>query len=168
MKPVVQRIGTAVAALVLVGGVSGCGAGQDAYSQKWYNPAEGVNADAGDVAIRDLLVVTDDEGTVSVVGTLLNQADDEDELVEMFVDDQVADFTDAIELPSGTPVLLGSEGTRAIVTGLGDEAASGSSVEIELRFQSAPRTTVSTFVVADDGIYADYGPTEEPTAEAGG
>ncbi len=167
VKPV-QRIGIAVAALVLVGGVSACGSGRDAYTQKWYNPAEGINADAGDVDVRDLVVVTNGEGAVSVVGTFINQGDD-DRLVEVMVDGQQAELSPrAVELPSGSPVHLGQGDTRADVSGLSDGAVPGTGAEVELRFQSAPRTTVSTYVYEAEGIYDDLGPTAQPTAVAEG
>ncbi len=167
MKPL-QRLGIAVAALVVVGGVSACGSGKDASTQKWYNPAEGINADAGAVDIRDVVAVTDGDGAVSVVASLINQGDD-DQLVEVTVDGQQAELSPrTVNLPNGTLVHLGSDDTRADVTGLGDEVMAGLSVDVEMRFESAPRTTVSTYVYAADGIYAGFGPTARPTAVAEG
>lgn len=62
---------TAVASALLLG-TAGCGVVVETATLKHYEPSDGVSANVGDLAIRNLLVITNDVGDASLVGTIVN------------------------------------------------------------------------------------------------
>ena len=62
MKLVLRRQLTALVTMsVLSLAAVGC-ANVRAQTQEWYEPADGVSTDTGDIAIRNVLLVADEEG----------------------------------------------------------------------------------------------------------
>ncbi|SDU43211.1 PT domain-containing protein [Jiangella alkaliphila] len=170
MKVAVRRLVLA-AAPVLVMGVAGCSIHEQ--TQRWYSADNGVNADAGDIGLRNVQVVSDGGGTATVIATLTNRGGSDDELVEVIIGDVTADLADGpVQLPVSGVADLGPDADR--VDGFDVEADPGHTVTVEFRFDSAPRTTVHALVRPAEGAYAEALPaepvreTEEPGDEPTG
>jgi hypothetical protein len=138
-----------VLALVL----TGCGSIRT-QTQQWYTPADGVNAEAGDIAIRNVLVVATESGDASTVLATFANRGDEDHLVDVRVGDATATPTGGdLTIPANGYASLGPGGTRVDVDGA--DTLPGTFVEVEFLFESAPRTAVEALVQAAEGDYED-------------
>ncbi|PSL02480.1 hypothetical protein CLV30_110133 [Haloactinopolyspora alba] len=157
--------------------VAGCSIHEQ--TQGWYAPANGVNADAGQVGLRNVLVVAGSGGRATVLAALSNEGTTADALVGVSVGDTQAELEGgAIEIPSNGHATVGPSAHRADVQSV--DAVPGRMIEVEFRFERAPRVTVDALVETAEGMYADALPggstptgvedgemagTEEPTAE---
>jgi hypothetical protein len=65
------RWGALLAAIVLLLGVSACG--KDVQTNKPYTPSEGINLDVGDVAIRNVLIISRTRGSGIVSASLMSR-----------------------------------------------------------------------------------------------
>jgi 1-aminocyclopropane-1-carboxylate deaminase/D-cysteine desulfhydrase-like pyridoxal-dependent ACC family enzyme len=149
----VKRVLAAIAVLVVAALLGGC-ANRNAATQKFYTPADGVNAQADNIAIRNVVVVSDGGGTASLLATFVRQQGEDDRLVGVQIDGRAATLTPSeIELPLGTAVTVGVGELSAEVTGADVEP--GGIAEVEFRFQRAPRTSVEAFVFPPDYVYLD-------------
>lgn len=156
MKVAVRRLVLA-AVPVMVLGVAGCSIHEQ--TQRWYPADNGVNTEAGEIGLRNVQVISDGEGTATVVATLTNRGDAEDELVEVRIGDVAADLADGpVQIPVSGVTDVGPNGER--VDGFDVEADPGHTVTIEFRFGAAPRTTVHALVRPAEGLYAEALPAE--------
>lgn len=156
MKVAVRRLVLAAVPVVVLG-VAGCSIHEQ--TQRWYPADNGVNVDAGEIGLRNVQVIADGEGTATVVATLTNRGDAEDELVEVLIGGVAADLADGpVEIPVGDVADLGPDADR--VDGFDVEANPGHTVSVEFRFGAAPRTTVQALVRPAEGAYAEALPAE--------
>ncbi|WP_157553476.1 hypothetical protein [Jiangella gansuensis] len=183
MKLGVRRLALAAVPVLTLSGIAGCSMSEQ--TQRWYTPTDGVNAEAGDIGLRNVQVVSDGEGRATLIATLANAGGESDELTEVLIGDVPAELSgDTLEIPARGTAVVGPDNDR--VDGLGVEAEPGRTVAVEFRFGSAPRTTVRALVrpAEDDLAEAlpdnpgreedepdagdDAGPTDAPTqGEAG-
>ena len=144
-----------VFASVLLLGLVAAGCGEVREQTQWSGGRmQGVNTDAGEIAIRDVVVVSDIDGQQATVLAMLVNSGDEDELVRVRVGSVEAEPEGgSLTIPAGGAARLGPDGTRLDAEGV--DVQPGMRVEVELVFGSAPRATVDTLVQAADGVYAD-------------
>ena len=148
----------AVSALALT--LTGCGSIRT-QTQQWYTPADGVSAEAGDIAVRNVVVVADESGAESTITATFANRGEEDQLFEVRVGDATATPTGGdLTIPADGYTTLGPGETRVDVEGA--DAVPGTFVEVVFRFERAPRTTVEALVQAAEGEYEDAltGPRE--------
>ncbi|TDC46734.1 hypothetical protein E1212_26140 [Jiangella ureilytica] len=159
MKVAVRRLlVAAVPVLALALSAAGCGIHEQ--TQRWYPADNGVNTEAGDIGLRNVQVISDGEGTATVVATLTNRGAAEDELVEVRIGDVTAELADGpVEIPVSGITDLGPDGDR--VDGFDVDADPGHTVAVEFRFGAAPRTTVRALVRPAEGQYAEALPAEQ-------
>jgi hypothetical protein len=146
----------AVLALVLLVGLVAAGCGAVREQTQWsVDRTDGVSGTAGDIGIRNALVVADDEGRqATVIAMFDNARGSADELVSVRVGGRdVEPEGGPLEIPAGGNVSLGPDRTRLDVTGA--DAQPGRRVELEFIFANAPRASVSALVQRAEGIYAD-------------
>jgi hypothetical protein len=157
-----QSVTALVALVVLAFALASCGSVRT-QTQQWYTTADGVSAEAGDIAVRNVVVVADESGDRStVIATFANRGDEDDELVEVRVGDVTATPTDGdLTIPADGYASLGPDETRLDVQGA--DTVPGEFVEVDFRFGSAPRTTVDALVQQAEGAYEDALP---PPSEA--
>ncbi|WP_157574751.1 hypothetical protein [Jiangella muralis] len=165
MKVAVRRL-VLVAAPVLMLGAAGCSIQEQ--TQRWYSADNGINAEAGDIGLRNVQVVSDGDGTATVIATLTNRGDNDDELAEVLIGDVPAELADGpLDLPVRGVADLGPDADR--VDGFDVDTVPGYTVSVEFRFENAPRTTVQALVRPAEGAYAEALPAqpapdqEEPT-----
>ncbi len=155
-----------LAALVTIVGLTlaatGC-AGVRAQTQEWYEPADGVSSEAGDIGVRNALIVADEDGAVATVLATFANTGEDDELVEVHVGDRIATpTTGPVEIPAGGYARIGPDDARVDV--FGADVRPGQFVDVEFVFLDAPRAQVQALVQRAEGDYeAALDGAEEPT-----
>jgi hypothetical protein len=143
-----------LAAAVAIVGLSMLAAGcaSRAQTQQWYEPADGVSTDAGEIAVRNVLLVADEDGSVAtVLATFANEGPD-DELVEVRVGDRIAVPSEGpLVIPEDGFARLGPDDTRLDV--FGADALPGQFVDVHFVFEEAPRAEVDALVQLAEGEY---------------
>jgi hypothetical protein len=151
MRPVRRRDAALVALPVLGLALAGCGSVQE-QTQQPYDPTDGVSAEAGDIAIRNVLVVADEDGDAATVFASFANRGSDDRLVEVRVGDTDATPTGgSLDIPGGGYASLAPESTRLDIAGADTEP--GGFVEIEFLFDDAPRVSVDAMVRPAEGGY---------------
>lgn len=177
-----------VAAAATLPLVTGCAANFGAQTQVQYQPAVGSDDRSTDIYILNALVVADDSGDGTLVGTLLNQATCPDYMVNLQAADNagggietsqlppaqsvtsttcpdVQPPTSGIALASQQPAKLPDDGQIQLH---GDAVAPGTFLTLTLRFQQAGPIEIDVPVVAESAIYdgITVGPIEQPASSA--
>lgn len=149
-RTVVRRAVVALPILALA--VAGCSIHEQ--TQTWYAPADGVNAEAGSIGLRNVLVVSDgDEATV--LASMANSGTTDDELVGVTIGDVAAAPAEPVAVPGNGYASVGYSQNHTRVDVTGAEADPGSMVTLEFQFAAAPRVEVDAFVRPASGVYAD-------------
>ncbi len=68
---------TIAAAVVTVLTLTGCGFSTPVATMKPYDPSDGVGADIGDLALRNVLLIANDNSEATLIMTVVNRADDD-------------------------------------------------------------------------------------------
>jgi hypothetical protein len=123
-------------------------------TQGWYDATDGGSADAGPIEIRNILVVASADGEATLIASFINDGGP-DSLVEVTIGEGVATpESGPLELTPDAATNVGpTSDTRVDLAGTG--AVPGLTVDVEFKFESAPRVSVNTIVAEDVGIYAD-------------
>lgn len=138
-------------------------------TQGWHPRYDGQPAEAGDIGLRNVLVVTSDNGQATVLTSFANRGA-EDQLVEV----QVGNVT---ATPPNGPLEIPARGYASLAAGSdqiqvsGADLTPGRLVEVEFRFAKAPRVSVDALVKEAAGRYADVTfpeptGTETPTTDS--
>ena len=140
--------GAAVVVAVLV--LSSCGARFGAQTDQVYNPAVGVDDRSGSVDVINALVVSGADGSGTVVATLVNndqQDDDTLRTVSGAGDDAGLTVTVAGEtaIPAGGLLNLATDGRASI---RGERVVPGNFVELSFSFDRGAAVKVDTPVVS--------------------
>jgi copper(I)-binding protein len=175
-----SRSAHAALASVLVGTIplmSACGAGQNAPTRLEYSVAEGVQANAGNVVLRDLLLTADVGDTLAgatslaLHGVIGNNSGTDDQLTKVTAADGTtaaaafvtvtpsaspspspsASTTAApttTKIPVGSSLTIGGNGVQLEVTGLKSAVLPGSLVSLTFAFRQSGSVTVAVPVYA--------------------
>ncbi len=151
LPPRAKSIAAAGAALLLPLSVSAaCSASFGAQTLQPYQSAEGVNADSGSLAVRNVLVLADAEGKGVLHGVIVNRGTTDDRLASITADPSAAGVTvsgsQEPPLPAGAAVPLGTSSEAITVNG----AKPGQMVKLTLTFADAGPVTRDVPVLADD------------------
>jgi len=142
--------------------LAGCSAGFDATSSKPYSPADGVQADSGDLRVLNALVVVGDDGSTGTVSAaVVNRGDRDDRLTGVTSPGATILLTGSGDLAAGGAVTLGS-GTDPSATATGLRKGAGQSITMTFSFTRSEPITIRTVVVAATGIYTDLAPSASP------
>jgi hypothetical protein len=167
-----------ISALVIAGlalSLSGCGAGQNASTRQISQVTDGVEAsvtqDGNNIKIVNLLVVAAPGGNAVLVGTIVNNGDEEDFLLGAAINGTTATYMGINVLPKSTPIIFEGERANAKVTLGGFGAPAGSRVQVGLFFAKAGVVTLDAIVREARDEYAGITagetlvtPTPSPTA----
>lgn len=145
------RMACVVALVVLVGTVAGCGMDRQATQRRW-DLTDGVSADAGDVAVRNVVVVADGDGPGRVLASFVNRGVT-DRLGDVRVNGTSAEFDSGPVELTRREVSLRLDTPRVDVDDLDPQP--GHHAEVRFIFANAPRVTVNALIRQDTGIYAD-------------
>jgi hypothetical protein len=153
-----RRVVTAFLIALLTISLSGCGAGLNAETRNLKQVTDGVEAaittNGNNIKVVNLLIVETAAGAGVLVGTLVNSMDQEDTLLGLAINGQVATLTGTNALAKNTPVIF--EGPRAnakaVVPVLGAKA--GESIQVTLFFARAGEVTVQAIIRDQRDDYA--------------
>jgi hypothetical protein len=126
-------------------GLTGCGF--NAPTDQVYNPAVGVNVQEGEVDVLNTVIVSGDDGTGTVVVTLANNNQDED--------DALAGVTgEGVQVEVGGDTTIPAGGVLVLDDGLlrvtGETVTPGAFVPLRFEFDRARSLRVDVPVVASD------------------
>jgi hypothetical protein len=131
----------------------GCGDVRE-QTQVWREPPHGTSATAGEVVIRNALVVTDSQGNATLYASFANHGDTADALTGVVVGGtETSPVGGEINLPVGSVTSVSPDNARVDVSEFDVEP--GRLVDIQFVFANAPRTTVEAIVQPNEGSYAD-------------
>jgi copper(I)-binding protein len=153
-----RRVLTAFLIALLTISLSGCGAGLNASTRNITQVTDGAEAtittDGNNIKVVNLLVVETAEGAGVLVGTLVNSKDQEDALLGMAINCQVATVTGTNALAKNTPVIFEgpSANAKAVVLVLGAKA--GQSIQVSMFFARAGQVTVQALIRDQRDDYA--------------
>ena len=156
--------------------LSGCGAGPNASTRQVREVTDGVEAsitkDGNDIKIVNLLVVAAAGGNAVLVGTVVNNSDNEDALLGVAINGTTATYTGKNVLPKNSPIIFEGPSANAKVVLGGFGAPAGSRVQVGLFFAHAGAVTVDAIVrdtrdtyanVTADGSLATATPSPTPS-----
>ena len=153
-----RRVVTAFFIALLTISLTGCGAGLNASTRNIKQVTDGVeatvNTDGNNIKVVNLLVVETAQGAGVLVGTLVNSLDQEDALLGVAINGQVATVTGSNVLAKNKPVIFEgpSANIKAVVPVLGAKA--GESIQITLFFARAGEVSVQAIIRDQRDDYA--------------
>ncbi len=152
------------AAAVLL--LTSCGVDVNSQTQLEYTPADGVQAEAGELSVRGVVVVSAGDGSARVLAGIANNGASADQLVGLDVAGVSVELpADGLQLPPDGFASLGIEGApSSVASGTPETVAPGRFVPVTFVFAAAPRVSVDALVQSPDGIYATLAPTPVPTS----
>lgn len=156
MSTLRRRVAVA-ALLLLVPALAACGFGEQ--TDQVYQAATGVNDRSGQVWILNGTIVSDQDGTGTFAGTLVDQSQAKP---AKLVDVSGAEGSVSVTIPAGQVANLGSTGQIRLSD---PKITQGAFVPVTFTFDNGQITTVSLPVVDHSGDYAGVpvGPTASPT-----
>ena len=153
-----RRVLTASLIATLTLALSGCGAGLNAETRNLKQVTDGVeatvNTDGNNIKVVNLLVVETAEGAGVLVGTLVNSLDQEDALLGVAMNGQIATVTGSNVLAKNKPVIFEgpSANIKAVVPALGAKA--GQRVQVTMFFARAGEVSVQAIIRDQRDDYA--------------
>lgn len=161
-----RLVSTAVLSLGLLSTTGGCG--MNVQTTNPYTPAIGVNFDAGDIQIRDLIIVSRAKGSGFLAATFTGNG--QDSLISLGGTATKSDGSDGAPLVFAMkgPVAIGTTKPvvltdRPLITVTSADLQPGLTARMVLRFKKAGETTTNAPVV--DGTLPQYR-TISPTPSA--
>lgn len=136
--------------------LTGCGAGQTASTRMIKQVTDGVEGQANEIRIRNLLVVKQVDGAGVLIGTLVNWSDEADAITSITIEGQQAVISaKTLELKKNAPVIFvgDSANADAYVAQLNDVV--GHRIPVVINFAKASPITLDALILQADGIYAD-------------
>jgi len=153
-----RRLVTAFLIALLTISLTGCGAGLNASTRNIKQVTDGVeatvNTDGNNIKVVNLLVVETAQGAGVLVGTLVNSLDQEDALLGVAINGQVATVTGSNVLAKNKPVIFEgpTANAKAVVLALGAKA--GQSVQVTMFFARAGEVSVQAIIRDQRDDYA--------------
>jgi len=153
-----RRVVTAFLIALLTISLSGCGAGLNAETRNLKQVTDGVEAaittNGNNIKVVNLLIVETAAGAGVLVGTLVNSMDQEDTLLGLAINGQVATLTGTNALAKNTPVIFEgpSANAKAVVPVLGAKA--GQRVQVTMFFARAGEVSVQAIIRDQRDDYA--------------
>ena len=153
-----RRVVTALLIATLAVSLSGCGAGLNAETRNLKQVTDGVEAaittNGNNIKVVNLLIVETAAGAGVLVGTLVNSMDQEDTLLGLAINGQVATLTGTNALAKNTPVIFEgpTANAKAVVPVLGAKA--GQRVQVTMFFARAGEVSVQAIIRDQRDDYA--------------
>ena len=153
-----RRVLTTLLIATLTVSLSGCGAGLNASTRHIKQVTDGIDTaittDGNNIKVVNLLVVETAEGAGVLVGTLVNSLDQEDALLGVAINGQIASLTGSNVLAKNKPVIFEgpSANIKAVVPVLGAKA--GQRVQVTMFFARAGEVSVQAIIRDQRDDYA--------------
>jgi hypothetical protein len=142
-----------VLAAAVITGTTGCTLSAEIATMKEYDPSDGVGADIGDLALRNILLISNDAGEANLVMTVVNTSG-EDVTLNVQFDRGSARVTESLELPAVPErTRIGDDPSAGILMS-GPELIVGGLFPVYFEYGSVPGELV--FVPVLDGTLPEY------------
>lgn len=158
-----RALAVPVIAAALLLGTAGCGVFVPTATMKQYSAGDGLNVNVGKLELRNVMVITDESGDASLVGTIVNDSTNVQYVTAQF---QTATPVDVkFVAPEGITKIGIADGNPVVLRGTALTAGQ----YIEIYFQYGGEDGVGVSIPVWDGTnpnYAPYAPslyTPEPT-----
>jgi len=156
-RPSTRRVSTVLAGVALAAVTAGCQVNSPVQTDVQYVPADGVPADVGQLAVRDLALIGDGKGTVVISGSAVNLGQQ-----EMTVQIAAQADPNATTQPTGSEVQLRPREQVSLASkGLqltGVTAKPGGVVPVTVTSSTGGTAVVKVPVLPATGYYATVTP----------
>lgn len=144
----------ALVAVAATAVISGCSATSPFQTTETMSLGDGVPVDVGDLEVRNLALVSGEDGGQAVLTGTVGNTGTEDATFQAVVGEGE---TLEAKVPAGGVVVLSGEGDQLSVPAL--DASPGDMVEIAVGTGASDQTPVSVPVLDAQGYYEDYAPS---------
>lgn len=156
----------AAPAILAVLAASACSPSYFTTTSDPYTPGSGGWVDAGDLNLRNVVAVADQEGSAIMVGTILNRGDRADRLVSITMPDGEASL-EPVSVPRSGRVQMGATGPGGSgpvehIELEGDGLWPGAVVEMTFHFERSAPAELDVAVVEREGWYSEVPLPGEP------
>ena len=145
-----RRTITTISALVLATSLTACGSGQSAPTRLIKQVTDGVEAtiteNGSKIKIVNMLLVSTETGDAVLVGTIVNQGADEDQLLGVAVGGSQATLTGENMLKQNAPIRFEGDSANAKAVFFGVTPVAGRHVKLSLGFARAGMVTVEVII----------------------
>ena len=149
MSPMRRTI-TVISALVLATSLTACGAGQNAPTRNITQVTDGVevtiNENGSKIKILNMLLVATETGDAVLVGTIINQGAETDQLLGIAVGGSQATLTGERLLTQNAPVRFEGDSANAKAVFLGVAPVAGRHVKLSIGFARAGFVTADVII----------------------
>ena len=149
-----RRLARLAPALLVLALTAGCGAGFDSATDLVTEPGQGSSGDAGDIAVRNLLLFQDeaDPPATTLSVALINQGTTDDRLTQVTVVGTPAVQPD-LDLSAQSIVVVGN-GNETEITVPGVPAGLGFNATVTLQFEQGGAVTLDALVTTPENAAA--------------
>jgi len=138
-------------------GLTGCNAtGPDAPTRNVRQVTDGVEGISGEIKAVNVLLVTQEDGSSVLVGTLLNQGKAGESITGISANGIAGEVT-ATALEENAPVIFAGDSANSSAIFPGLNAKASDRVNLEITFESAAPITLNAIVRAKADIYENVG-----------
>ena len=145
-----RRIFTIIAALLIATSLTACGAGQNAATRNITQVTDGVEVEVTQngsaIKIVNLLLVATENGDAVVVGTIINQGAETDQLLGIAVGGNTATLTGDTTLAQNAPLRFEGESANVKAFFSGVNPVAGRHVKLSLGFARAGLVTAEVII----------------------
>ena len=145
-----RRAITTISALLLATSLTACGSGQSAPTRLIKQVTDGVEANITEngskIKIVNMLLVSTETGDAVLVGTIVNQGADEDQLLGIAVGGSQATLTGENMLKQNAPIRFEGDSANAKAVFFGVTPVAGRHVKLSLGFARAGMVTVEVII----------------------
>jgi len=145
-----RRIFTIISALLIATTLTACGAGQNAATRKITQVTDGVEVkvtqNGSAIKILNLLLVATENGDAVVVGTIVNQGAEPDQLLGIAVGGGSATITGDTTLAQNAPLRFEGESANVKAVFSGVKPVAGRHVTLSLGFARAGLVTAEVII----------------------
>ncbi|CAB4540044.1 unannotated protein [freshwater metagenome] len=154
-----RRTVITISALVLATSLTACGSGQSAPTRLIKQVTDGVEAtiteNGSKIKILNMLLVSTETGDAVLVGTIVNQGAEEDQLLGVAVGGSQATLTGENMLKQNAPIRFEGESANAKAVFYGVTPVAGRHVKLSLGFARAGMVTVEVIIRDKRDDYKD-------------
>ena len=145
-----RRTITVISALVLATSLTACGSGQDAATRNIKQVTDGVEVtiteNGSKIKILNMLLVATETGDAVLVGTIVNQGAETDELLGIAVGGSQATLTGEKVLKQNAPIRFEGDSANAKAVFLGVKPVAARHVKLSLGFARAGMVTAEVII----------------------
>mgnify|MGYP007093983725 CR=1 FL=1 len=142
-----------VLAVAVITGTTGCTLAADIATMEEYDPSDGVGADLGDLALRNILLISNDDGEANLVMTVVN-ASGKDITLNVQFDEGSGRVTEPLELPAFPERTRIGDNPRTGILMSGPDLVLGGLFPVYFEYGSVPGELV--YVPVLDGTLPEY------------